>query len=155
MLLDLRKTGASRQEATQRPHRATTANKNELLVQHGINFNDVPTWQRHGIGRLVVDASIIRNRGKIQATIDNARAVSSASPSLAALAKSYEITRTRAPRSIGDLPMSTPRAEAFAKQLKSQAIGLSAPRACTRSCRTSASSTTTSTGASARPTTSG
>jgi DNA-3-methyladenine glycosylase I len=44
----------------------------------------------------------------------------SASPSLAALAKSYEITRKRAPRSLADLPTSTPQAEAFAKQLKSQ-----------------------------------
>jgi DNA-3-methyladenine glycosylase I len=72
------------------------------------------------VDRLVADASIIRNRGKIQATVDNARAMSSASPSLAALAKSYEITRTRSPRSIGDLPTSTPQAQAFAKQLKSQ-----------------------------------
>jgi DNA-3-methyladenine glycosylase I len=72
------------------------------------------------VDRLVQDASIIRNRGKIQATIDNARAMMSASPSLAALAKSYEITRKRAPESLADLPTSTPQAEAFAKQLKSQ-----------------------------------
>jgi DNA-3-methyladenine glycosylase I len=72
------------------------------------------------VDRLVQDASIIRNRGKIQATIDNARAMMSASPTLAARAKSYEITRKRAPRSLADLPTSTPQAEAFAKQLKSQ-----------------------------------
>jgi DNA-3-methyladenine glycosylase I len=72
------------------------------------------------VDRLVQDASIIRNRSKIQATVDNARAMMSASPGLAALAKSYEITRKRAPRSLADLPTSTPPAEAFAKQLKSQ-----------------------------------
>ena len=72
------------------------------------------------VDRLVEDASIIRNRAKIQATVDNARAMLSASPSLAALAKSYEITRTRSPRHVADLPVSTPQAEAFAKQLKSQ-----------------------------------
>jgi DNA-3-methyladenine glycosylase I len=44
----------------------------------------------------------------------------SAAPTLAALAKSYETIRKRAPRSIADLPSSTPEAEAFAKQLKSQ-----------------------------------
>ena len=54
------------------------------------------------------------------ATVDNARAMLSASPSLAALAGSYEVNRKRAPRSIADLPNSTPEAEAFAKQLKSQ-----------------------------------
>ena len=44
----------------------------------------------------------------------------SASPDLVALAKSYEINRKRAPRSLSDLPKSTPQAEAFARQLKSQ-----------------------------------
>ena len=72
------------------------------------------------VDRLVKDASIIRNRGKIQATVDNARATMSASPTLAALARSYEITRKRTPRSLADLPTSTPQAEAFAKELKSQ-----------------------------------
>src|SRR5215475_202108 len=72
------------------------------------------------VERLVHDVSIIRNRAKIQATVDNARAMLAASPSLVALAKSYEVTRKRAPRSIADLPTSTPQAEAFAKQLRSQ-----------------------------------
>ena len=69
---------------------------------------------------LTQDSAIIRNRGKIQATVDNARAMLSASPSLAELAKSYEVSRKRAPRSIADLPKSTPHAEEFARQLKSQ-----------------------------------
>jgi DNA-3-methyladenine glycosylase I len=80
----------------------------------------VAAMTERDVDRLVQDASIIRNRAKIQATVDNARAMMSASPSLAALAKSYEIARKRAPRSIADLPKSTPQAEAFAKQLKSQ-----------------------------------
>jgi DNA-3-methyladenine glycosylase I len=71
------------------------------------------------VDRLVQDPSIIRNRGKIQATVDNARAMRSRSPSLMALAKSYESTKAQVPRSIADLPTSTPQAEAFAKQLKS------------------------------------
>ena len=80
----------------------------------------VAAMTERDVDRLVQDASIIRNRGKIQATVENARAMTSASPSLAELAKSYELTRTRAPRSLADLPTSTPEAEAFAKQLKSQ-----------------------------------
>ena len=86
----------------------------------GFDVAKVATMTAHDVDRLVQDALIIRNRGKIQATVDNARAMMSASPSLAALAKSYEITRKRAPRSLTDLPTSTPQAEAFAKQLKSQ-----------------------------------
>ena len=41
-------------------------------------------------------------------------------PSLDALARSYELTRPRAPRSLADLPKTTPEAESFARQLKSQ-----------------------------------
>ena len=75
---------------------------------------------RRDVDRLLQDASIIRNRAKIEATIDNARAIRSASPSLVALAKSEEGTRTRAPRSLAGLATSTPHAEALAEQLKSQ-----------------------------------
>jgi 3-methyladenine DNA glycosylase len=79
------------------------------------------------VDRLVEDASIIRNRAKIEATVDNARAMMSASPGLAELAKSYGIDRKHAPRSLADLPASTPEAEAFAKQLKSQAYHFVGP----------------------------
>jgi len=80
----------------------------------------VAAMTERDVDRLVGDASIIRNRGKIQATVDNARAMLSASPSLAALAKSYAIDRERAPKSLADLPKSTVQAEAFAKELKAQ-----------------------------------
>jgi DNA-3-methyladenine glycosylase I len=86
----------------------------------GFDVAKVAAMTARDVDWLVHDASIIRNRAKIQATVDNARAMMSVSPSLVALAKSYEITRKRAPRSLADLPKSTPQAEAFAKQLKSQ-----------------------------------
>ena len=87
---------------------------------HGFDVAKVAAMTEHDVDRLVQDASIIRNRAKIQATVDNAHAMTAASPSLAALAKSFEVARTRAPRSIADVPTSTPQAEAFAKQLKSR-----------------------------------
>ncbi len=86
----------------------------------GFDVAKVAAMTERDVDRLVQDASIIRNRAKIQATVDNARAMTSAAPSLAELAKSYEVTRKRAPRSLANLPTSTPQAEAFAKQLKSQ-----------------------------------
>ena len=86
----------------------------------GFDVPKVAAMTERDVDRLVQDASIIRNRGKIQATVDNARAMLAASPSLMELAKSYAITRERAPRSIADLPTSTPQAEAWAKQLKAQ-----------------------------------
>ena len=84
------------------------------------DVSKVAAMTERDVDRLVLDASIIRNRAKIRATVDNARAMMAASPSLVALAKSYEVTRRRAPGSLADLPKSTPQAEAFAKQLKAQ-----------------------------------
>jgi DNA-3-methyladenine glycosylase I len=86
----------------------------------GFDVAKVAAMTERDVDRLVQDASIIRNRGKIQATVSNARAMLSASPGLAELAKSYELTRDQAPRSFADLPKSTPQAEAFARQLKAQ-----------------------------------
>ena len=85
----------------------------------GFDAGKVAAMTERDVDRLVQDPSIIRNRAKIQATVDNARAMVSAAPSLASLAKSYEVTRKRAPRSIADLPKAIPQAEALAKQLKS------------------------------------
>ena len=82
---------------------------------HSFNVAKVAAMTDQDVDRLLQDPSIIRNRAKIKATVDNARAMMSASPSLPALAKSYERTRQGAPRSIAS---STPQAEALAKQLK-------------------------------------
>ena len=66
---------------------------------HGFDVAKVAAMTERDVDRLVTDASIIRNRGKIQATVDNARAIESASPSLAELARSYATDRKRSPRS--------------------------------------------------------
>jgi tRNA(His) guanylyltransferase len=46
----LRKAGQSARQATRTLEHASASDKNELLFAHGINFNDVPAWQRRGIG---------------------------------------------------------------------------------------------------------
>jgi tRNA(His) guanylyltransferase len=46
----LRQEGASVGEATQRLEGKGPDFKNELLFQRGINFNDLPLWQRRGTG---------------------------------------------------------------------------------------------------------
>jgi DNA-3-methyladenine glycosylase I len=87
---------------------------------HGFESARVAAMTAEDVDRLLQDPSIIRNRAKIEATIDNARVMRSASPRLAELAQSYATTRAAAPRTVADVPKSTPQAEAFAKQLKSQ-----------------------------------
>src|ERR1700732_1906465 len=86
----------------------------------GFDVAKVAAMSGRDVDVLVEDPSIIRNRSKIQATIDNARVMWTASPSLGELAKSHAVTRKRSPWSIADVPTSTPQAETFAKQLKSQ-----------------------------------
>jgi DNA-3-methyladenine glycosylase I len=93
----------------------------------GFDIAKVAAMTERDIDRLTQDTSIIRNRGKIQATVANARAMLSASPSLAELAKSYGSTRRRSPRSIAALPKSTPQAEAFARRLKAQGFRFVGP----------------------------
>ena len=46
----LRKAGKSVGEATSTLEKQSVAFKNELLFQQGINFNNLPTWQRRGVG---------------------------------------------------------------------------------------------------------
>jgi DNA-3-methyladenine glycosylase I len=87
---------------------------------HDFDVAKVASMSEADVDRLVTDASIIRNRAKIQATLENARAMSSASPSLPALARTYETAHKRSPRSLADIPVSTPAAESLAKQLKAQ-----------------------------------
>jgi DNA-3-methyladenine glycosylase I len=80
----------------------------------------IAAMTENDIDRLVQDPSIIRNRRKLQATVDNARAYTSATPDLADLAKAYAVDRKRSPRNLAELPASTPQAEKFSAQLKSQ-----------------------------------
>jgi tRNA(His) guanylyltransferase len=46
----LRKEGENVERATKALHKLSVAEKNELLWQRGLNFNDLPLWQRRGIG---------------------------------------------------------------------------------------------------------
>ncbi len=46
----LRKKGLSVKETTEMLEGKSVAYKNELLFQHGINFNEVPLWQSRGTG---------------------------------------------------------------------------------------------------------
>jgi DNA-3-methyladenine glycosylase I len=87
----------------------------------GFEPTRVARYGERDVARLLVDAGIIRHRGKIEATIANARAtlaVQEARGSLAALVWSHEPRRRPAPRAIGDIPSSTPESIALSKELK-------------------------------------
>ena len=46
----LRKKGESVTSATNYLSGMSVADKNELLFQNGINFNEIPNWQKRGVG---------------------------------------------------------------------------------------------------------
>lgn len=48
----LRKNGASVAEATKKLEGKSVADKNQFLFDSGINYNDLPAWQKRGVGFL-------------------------------------------------------------------------------------------------------
>jgi len=87
---------------------------------HGFDVARVAAMTERDVDRLVADRLDHSQSRQDRGHDRNAHSMMSASPGLAALAKTYETTRAQAPRSLGDLPTSTPEAEAFAKRLKEQ-----------------------------------
>jgi DNA-3-methyladenine glycosylase I len=84
------------------------------------------------VDRLLQDAGIVRHRGKIEATIDNARAtleVQHRHGSLAALVWSFEPPPSThpAPARLGDVPASSPESSALAKALKGEGFRFIGP----------------------------
>jgi DNA-3-methyladenine glycosylase I len=86
------------------------------------------------IERLMNDASIVRNRAKIEATIANAHAtlaVQDAHGSLAALVWSFEPRgRRRAPKSFADIAATTPESTALSKALQKFGFRFVGPTTC-------------------------
>jgi DNA-3-methyladenine glycosylase I len=73
------------------------------------------------IEALLEDAAIVRHRGKITATIENARAlldIQASGSSLAAIVWKYEPRQRRAPKVMSDIPSSTDESKALSKELK-------------------------------------
>ena len=88
----------------------------------GFDPERVARFDDTDVARLLADAGIVRHRGKIEATIANARAtldVQAEVGSLAALIWSYEPDRGRpAPATMGDIASVTQESTALAKDLK-------------------------------------
>ena len=89
----------------------------------GFAAEKVARFSERDVERLLTDASIVRHRGKIEATIANARAtleVQAARGSLADLVWSFEPRRRGrpVPTRLGDIASVTPESKALSKELK-------------------------------------
>ncbi len=65
----LRNSGASRSDATNELSGKSVSEKNELLFQAGINFNDLPAWQKRGIGAYWEDYEKLGTNPKSNETV--------------------------------------------------------------------------------------
>src|SRR2546421_3857185 len=85
----------------------------------GFEIAKVARFGDRDVERLLGDEGIVRNRAKIEATIDNARAALELSDGLDALLWSFAPPpRTRRARAFAEIPASTAESTALSKELK-------------------------------------
>jgi DNA-3-methyladenine glycosylase I len=96
----------------------------------GFRIGEVAGFGARDTRRLLADAGIVRNRRKIDAAIENARAAAALAQdggSLSQLVWSFRPTRHRAPRTAADLAAITAESTALAKELKAQGFRFVGP----------------------------
>jgi DNA-3-methyladenine glycosylase I len=80
------------------------------------------------VSRLLADATIVRNRRKIEAVIGNARAVAGLAEPLDGLLWSFAPTRCRAcPSSASEVPARSPESHAMSRELKRRGFAFVGP----------------------------
>ncbi len=82
------------------------------------------------VERLLADAGIVRNRAKIDATIDNARRVLDLDVALDELLWSFAPAEHRRPTGIADVPATSPESTAMARELKRRGLRFVGPTTC-------------------------
>jgi DNA-3-methyladenine glycosylase I len=97
---------------------------------HGFDIDRVATMGEADIERLLLDAGIIRHRGKIASTINNARqaqAIRDEFGSLAAYVWRFEPDRARGPIRAGEIPAETEASRRLSKDLKKRGFSFVGP----------------------------
>ena len=84
----------------------------------GFDIEKVARFDDRDIARLMEDAAIVRNRAKIEATINNARAIADLDVDLSDLLWSFAPAAKARPVEPSAVPAITPESTAMAKELK-------------------------------------
>lgn len=84
----------------------------------GFDVAKVARFTDRDIARLMEDAAIVRNRAKIEATINNARAIADLDVDLSDLLWSFAPPARPRPADLAQVPAVTPESTAMAKELK-------------------------------------
>ncbi|MGJ9413040.1 DNA-3-methyladenine glycosylase I [Aeromicrobium sp. CF4.19] len=80
----------------------------------------IAAYDEQDVDRLMADAGIVRNRAKVEATINNARATVALREDvgLVDLVWSFRPERTPEPRALEEVPTRSPESEALAKEMR-------------------------------------
>ncbi|TDE44207.1 DNA-3-methyladenine glycosylase I [Nonomuraea mesophila] len=84
----------------------------------GFSIVKVAAYTEQDVERLLGDPGIVRNRAKIEAAIGNARAALDLPEGLSELVWRFADPGAPVPRTMADVPASTPGSKALAKELK-------------------------------------
>jgi DNA-3-methyladenine glycosylase I len=88
----------------------------------------VASYEDSDVERLLADERIVRNRQKIEATINNATAVQTLPGGLLSFVQQFAPSRPRrAPKTTAELLATSPESEALAKALKSHGVRFVGP----------------------------
>ncbi|HEY9416677.1 MAG TPA: DNA-3-methyladenine glycosylase I [Pseudonocardia sp.] len=98
----------------------------------GFDPERVAAFDDEDVARLMLDTGIVRNRAKIAATRQNARAILDLDVPLDELVWSFapDPDGRRRPRTLGDVPAVTPESTAMAKELKRRGFSFVGPTTC-------------------------
>lgn len=75
-------------------------------------------YSERDVERLLADAGIVRNRAKIEAAVHNARAALDLPDGLSELVWRFADPGAPVPKTMADVPATTPGSKALAKELK-------------------------------------
>jgi DNA-3-methyladenine glycosylase I len=93
----------------------------------GFDIEAVAGFGDADVARLMADASIVRNRAKIEAAIGNARVIARLDVPLSELLWSFAPPPRPAPRTLADVPAVTPESTAMARELKRRGLRFVGP----------------------------
>ena len=93
----------------------------------GFDLNTVAAFGDADVARLMADAGIVRNRAKINAALVNARAALGLPDGLSALVWKYAGEPAAAPRTLADVPATTPESKALSAELKRHGFTFTGP----------------------------
>jgi len=94
---------------------------------HGFDLAAVAGFDNGDVDRLLADTGIVRNRAKIDAVISNARVALELPGGLAATVWSYAESNAAVPRTLADIPSSTPASKALSVYLRKHGFRFTGP----------------------------